>query len=140
MITPLKRARSPSGRMRLPAPDGALLLTALPSPVFALDRQGTVRFVNPAAEQFFGAGASALVGRKLARLLLPHSPVLALADTIWRTGGSIAEYDVPIEGPRLAPRPGTIQSAPAGGGGGPVGPGAARGAGGGQKGRPKEPP
>src|SRR3954449_13410676 len=114
MITPLKRARSPSGRTRLPAPDAALLLTALPSPVLALDRQGTVRFVNQAAEQFFGAGASALIGRKLARLLLPHSPVLALADTIWRTGGSIAEYDVPIEGPRLAPRSVTIQGAPAG--------------------------
>src|SRR3954469_10802316 len=114
MITPLRRVRLPSGRTRLPAPDTALLLTALPSPVLALDRQGTVRFVNPAAEQFFGAGASALIGRKLARLLLPHSPVLALADTIWRTGGSIAEYDVPIEGPRMAPRSVTIQGAPAG--------------------------
>ena len=48
------------------------------------------------------------------RLLLPHSPVLALADTVWRTGGSIAEYDVPIEGPRLPPRSVTIQGAPAG--------------------------
>src|SRR4051812_31578366 len=134
MITPLKRARSPSGRTRLPAPDGALLLTALPSPVLALDRQGTVRFVNPAAEQFFGAGASALVGRKLARLLLPHSPVLALTDTIWRTGGAIAEYDVPIEGPRIPARPGTGQGAPAGGGGGPPVLGVPRRAGGRQKG------
>ena len=114
MITPLKRVRSPSARTRLPPPDAALLLTALPSPVFALDRQGTVRFVNPAAEQFFGAGTSALVGRKLTRLLLPHSPVLALAETIWRTGGSIVEYDVPIEGPRIPPRSVTIQGGPLG--------------------------
>ena len=93
------------------------LLAALPSPVLALDRQGTMRFVNPAAEQFFGAGAAALVGRKLAELLLPHSPVLALADTIWRTGGSIVEYDVPIEGPRVPPCSATIQGALAGEGG-----------------------
>jgi two-component system nitrogen regulation sensor histidine kinase GlnL len=73
-----------------------------------------VRFVNPAAEQFFGAGASALVGRKLARMLLPHSPVIALADTVWRTGGSIVEHDVPIEGPRIPPCSATVQAAPAG--------------------------
>src|SRR4051812_15882685 len=109
MITPLKRARPPSARTRLPPPDAALLLTALPSPVLALDRQGTVRFVNQAAEQFFGAGASALVGRKLARLLLPHSPVLALADTIWRTGGAVVEYDLPVRRAALGARPGTKQ-------------------------------
>jgi len=94
--------------------DTAILLAALPDPVVALDREGTVRFVNPAAEQFFGAGAAALVGNKLAEFLLPHSPVLALADTVWRSGGSIAEYDVPIEGPRFPPRSVTIQGALAG--------------------------
>jgi two-component system, NtrC family, nitrogen regulation sensor histidine kinase GlnL len=114
MITPLKRTRSPAGRMRAPAPDAALLLAALPNPVLALDRHGTVRFVNPAAEQFFDAGAAALVGRKLARLLLPHSPILALAETVWRTGGSIVEYDVPVEGPRVPACSATIQGAPAG--------------------------
>ncbi|MGD9615797.1 MAG: nitrogen regulation protein NR(II) [Alphaproteobacteria bacterium] len=119
MIASLKRTRSPAGRTRSPVPpDAALLLVALPSPVLALDRQGIVRFVNPAAEQFFGAGAAALVGRKLAKLLLPHSPVLALADTVWRTGGSIVEHDVPIERPRLPPCSATVQGAPAGEGGG----------------------
>ncbi|HEX2151601.1 MAG TPA: ATP-binding protein [Stellaceae bacterium] len=118
MITPLKRTRSPAARTRsLAPPDTVVLLAALPSPVLALDRQGTLRFVNPAAEQFFGAGAGALVGRKLARLLLPHSPVLALADTVWRTGGSIVEYDVPIERPRISPCSATVQGALAGEGG-----------------------
>ena len=117
MLTLLKRTRA-TARARAPAPpDAALLLAALPSPVLALDRQGTVRFVNPMAEQFFGAGAAALVGRKLAKLLLPHSPVLALADTVWRTGGSIVEYDVPIERPRVPPCSATVQGALAGEGG-----------------------
>jgi two-component system nitrogen regulation sensor histidine kinase GlnL len=114
MITPLKRFRSPAARTRSPPLDVHLLLTALPSPVLALDRQGIVRYVNPAAEQFFGAGAAALVGRKLARMLLPHSPVLALADAVWRSGGSIVEYDVPIEGPRVPACTATVQGAPAG--------------------------
>lgn len=114
MIAPLKRTRAAAGRTRFPAPDTALLLAALPSPVLALDRQGTMRYVNPAAEQFFGAGAAALIGRKLARLLLPHSPVLALVETVWRTGGSIVEYDVPIEGPRVPAGMATVQGAPAG--------------------------
>jgi two-component system nitrogen regulation sensor histidine kinase GlnL len=117
MIAPLKRVR-PAPRTRAPVlPDAAALLAALPSPVLALDRQGTVRFVNPAAEQFFGAGAAALVGENLARLLLPHSPVLALAETVWRTGGSIVEYDVPVERPRVPPCSATVQGAPAGEGG-----------------------
>src|SRR3954465_11340710 len=118
MLTPLKRLRSPAGRTRsVASPDTTLLLLALPSPVLALDRQGIVRFVNPAAEQFFGAGAAALVGRRFARLLLPHSPVLALVETVWRTGGSIVEYDVPVERPRVAPCSGTVQGALAGEGG-----------------------
>jgi len=118
MLTPLKRLRSPVSRTRSPAlPDTALLLAALPSPIIALDRQAIIRFVNPAAEQFFGVGAAALVGRKFAKLLLPHSPVLALADTIWRTGGSIVEHDVPIERPRIPPCSATVQGALVGEGG-----------------------
>ena len=104
------RQRRPAAR-RLEMPDAALLLAALPNAVVALDRAGAIRFVNHAAEQFLGAGTAALVGHKLAEFLLPHSPILDLADAVWRTGGSIAEYDVPVEGPRFAPRSVTIQGA-----------------------------
>jgi two-component system nitrogen regulation sensor histidine kinase GlnL len=117
MIAPLRRTRSTTRTRAAASPDAALLLSALPTPVLALDRQATVRFVNPAAEQFFGAGAAALVGENLARLLLPHSPVLALMDTVWRTGGSIVEYNIPIERPRVPPCSATVQGALAGEGG-----------------------
>ena len=83
-------------------PDPAALLGALPSAVLALDRQSILRFVNPAAEQFFGAGATALVGKKLADFVLPHSPIFTLIDAVWRSGGSIAEYDALVEGPRFS--------------------------------------
>jgi two-component system, NtrC family, nitrogen regulation sensor histidine kinase GlnL len=94
--------------------DPALLLAALPDPIIALDRAGAVRFVNPAAEQFLGVSAAALCGADLADFIVPHSPLFGLVEAVWRDGGSIAEYDVLLEGPRLPARPVTIQGALAG--------------------------
>ena len=92
-------------------PDPAALLAALPDPVLALDRDGIVRWVNPAAEQFLGTGAAGLCGHPLAEFILPQSPLFALVESIRRSGGSIAEYDVLLEGPRLPARTVTIQGA-----------------------------
>jgi two-component system, NtrC family, nitrogen regulation sensor histidine kinase GlnL len=91
--------------------DPALLLAALPDPIIALDRSGAVRFVNPAAEQFIGVGAPALRGAYLTDFVAANSPLLGLVEAVWRGGGSIAEYDVLLEGPRLPARPVTIQGA-----------------------------
>ena len=112
MLSSLRRQRPAVTTPRLP--DAAALLSALPDPVLALDRDNIVRFVNPAAEQFFGTSAAGLSGHPFAEILAPQSPVFALLEAVRRSGGSIAEYDVPIEGPRLAPRSVTIQGAPAG--------------------------
>ncbi|MFI4947704.1 MAG: nitrogen regulation protein NR(II) [Alphaproteobacteria bacterium] len=95
-------------------PDAATLLAALPNPVLTLDRAGKVRFANPAAEQFFGISAAALIGHPLSDVIVPESPLFALADAVWKSGGSIAEFDVLVEGPRLASRSVTIEGAPAG--------------------------
>src|SRR6202035_5883606 len=96
--------------------DPALLLAALPDPVIALDRDGAVRFVNPAAEQFLGVSAAALRGVPLSDFIAANSPVFGLVEAVWRNGGSIAEYDVLLDGPRLPARPVTIQGALAGDG------------------------
>src|SRR5438876_2874930 len=114
MLSPLRRSRSAAVARPVALPDTAALLAALPNPLIALDRGGTVRFVNPATEQFFGVSAAALVGHPLAQFIAPHSPLFALADAVWRTGGSIAEYDLLLEGPRIAARSVTIEGAPAG--------------------------
>jgi two-component system nitrogen regulation sensor histidine kinase GlnL len=98
----------------VPGFDPASLLAALPDPIIALDRDGAVRFVNPAAEQFLGVGAPALHGARLSDFVVAHSPLFGLVEAVWRDGGSIAEYDVLLEGPRLPPRPVTIQGALAG--------------------------
>jgi two-component system nitrogen regulation sensor histidine kinase GlnL len=113
MLSSLRRQR-PASASAPRLPDAAALLSALPDPVLALDRDNIVRFVNPAAEQFFGTSAAGLSGHPFTEIVPLQSPIFALLEAVRRSGGSIAEYDVPIEGPRLAPRSVTIQGAPAG--------------------------
>src|SRR5258708_6170812 len=114
MLSSLRRGRPAVGARVAAIPDTAALLAALPNPLIALDRGGTIRFVNPATEQFFGVSAAALVGHPLGQFVAPHSPIFALADAVWRSGGSIAEYDLLLEGPRVPARSVTIEGAPAG--------------------------
>jgi two-component system nitrogen regulation sensor histidine kinase GlnL len=90
-------------------PDPAAVLSALPDPVIVIDRDGLIRSVNQAAEQFLGSGATALLGVALADLLASRSPLSALIDAVRRHGNTICEYDVPLEGPRFGSRLVTIQ-------------------------------
>jgi two-component system, NtrC family, nitrogen regulation sensor histidine kinase GlnL len=110
---PFRRRASPRAQLQ-PLPDATAVLAALADPVIVVDRHGEIRMVNPAAEQFFGAGAAALRGTALADLVAPHSPLLSLIDTVWRVGNTMSEYDIPLEGPRFAGRSVTIQGALAG--------------------------
>ena len=91
--------------------DAAAILAALPDPVMVVDRAGAIRFVNPAAEQFFGSSAAALCGSALADLVAPHSPLLSLVDSVRRLGNTISEYDILVEGPRFGSRSVTMQGA-----------------------------
>jgi two-component system, NtrC family, nitrogen regulation sensor histidine kinase GlnL len=96
------------------APDAPAILAALPDPVIVVDRDGRVRFVNPAGEQFFGASAASLCGGTLADLVGPTSPLLALVGTVAAHGNSVAEHDLLVEGPRFGSRQVTLQGAPLG--------------------------
>src|SRR5690349_8917673 len=99
-------------RSRLEAQaDAAAILGALPDPVIVVERTGQIRFVNPAAEQFFGSSAAALCGSALADLVAQHSPLLSLVDSVWRVGNTISEYDMLLEGPRFGSRSVSIQGA-----------------------------
>ena len=52
MLSSLRRqGRATASSPRIP--EATALLSALPDPVIALDRDNVVRFVNPAAEQFY---------------------------------------------------------------------------------------
>jgi two-component system, NtrC family, nitrogen regulation sensor histidine kinase GlnL len=98
-------------------PEASVILAALADPVIVIDRQGHIRFVNPAAEQFLGSGAAALRGSEVSDCLAPHSPLLSLVDSVWKVGNTIAEYDMLLEGPRFGTRSVTIQAALTGDGG-----------------------
>lgn len=90
----------PRAARRLPVAAEAVL-DALPDPVIAVDSVGAIGFVNPAGEQFLGAGANALRGRPLSEIVPPDSPLHALIDRARRLHRSFSEFAVPIETPRL---------------------------------------
>jgi two-component system nitrogen regulation sensor histidine kinase GlnL len=88
-------------RERIPAPDGNTLLNALPHPVLAIDGDNRLRMANLAAEQFLAASWATLAGRTLADILPAGSPVFGLIDQVRQFGGSVSEYGLSIETPRI---------------------------------------
>jgi two-component system, NtrC family, nitrogen regulation sensor histidine kinase GlnL len=81
--------------------DPALLLNALPHPILAVGRDGSVLEVNQAAEIFFGSSRSILLQQSLANLLPFGSVLLSVVDQVIRTGSAISEYRVDLGVPRL---------------------------------------
>jgi two-component system nitrogen regulation sensor histidine kinase GlnL len=112
-MAPPRRRRGPPALSSpaYPQPGAAAILAALRDPVIVIDRDDSIRFVNPAAEQFLGSSAAALCDSTLAELVARHSPVLSLIDSVWRIGNTISEYDMLLEGPRIGSRLVTIQGA-----------------------------
>jgi two-component system nitrogen regulation sensor histidine kinase GlnL len=88
------------------------VLAALPTPVMVLDGGNLVRSVNPAAEQFFDAGSSLLIGQSLAELIVPDSPIFGLIEQVRLTEASISEFDLGLDSPRIGHRRITLQVAP----------------------------
>ena len=76
--------------------DSEMLLGALPFAVLAVDPGMHIRFLNTAAEHFFGQGASGLSGRHLEELVPQHSPMLSLISQAFHSQTSVAEYDVSV--------------------------------------------
>ena len=96
------------------AVDAAGLLSALPGPVIAFDAENCFRFVNPAAEQFFGAGAGWLNGRALDEVVAADSPLVALVQQARSRQGGIHEHAVGIKSPRIGVRSAAVQATPLG--------------------------
>jgi two-component system nitrogen regulation sensor histidine kinase GlnL len=90
----------------------APILAALPTPVLVLDRGNIVRSVNPAAEQFFDAGSSVLIGQSLEELIPPHSPIFGLVETVRRTDAGVTEYVLSFDSLRTGHRTVALQVAP----------------------------
>ncbi|HVA14543.1 MAG TPA: ATP-binding protein [Stellaceae bacterium] len=96
------------------AVEAHIVLAALPDPVLVIDDRGTLRYANLAAEEFFDAGTTVLLGLPLSVLLPEDSPVFGLIESVRRTGSSVSEYGVGVDMPRIGVRVLTVQAAPLG--------------------------
>ena len=84
-------------------PDAEAIFEALADAVLLIDGEDMVRAVNPAAEHFFEAGETYLMGRALGDLVQFDSPLLALAAKAREGFGAITEYNIEILSPRNEP-------------------------------------
>jgi two-component system nitrogen regulation sensor histidine kinase GlnL len=100
--------------VKLPPPqvDAVAILGALPDPIVVVDPKGRIQHANPAAEQFFDAGAAVLCRQILSDLVPFGSPVLALVSQVREQGSVVSEYDVDLSTPRLGNRAVDIQVSP----------------------------
>lgn len=77
------------------------ILNALPEPVFVIDEQDLVSYVNLASEQFFASSSATLIGRPLDKILPPDSTLFTLIAQARAAQSSVSEYGVTIETPRI---------------------------------------
>ena len=82
-------------------PDSAAVLSALAVPLFVVDRQGCITFVNQAAEQFFATSRTTLIGLPLLDLLPEDCPVIGLIEQARDGGHSISETGVTLTSPKI---------------------------------------
>ena len=73
-----------------------MILNAMASSVLALDDELRVVFVNPAAEQLFGASRTALESRPLAELVPFDSSLFDLIRRVQLAGNSVSDYGVEL--------------------------------------------
>lgn len=108
----MARPESDAGAPPGPEPAGAAILSAISDPVLAIDGGGCIRYANPAAEDFFSAGAPILCASRLEDLVPYDSPLAALVRQVQDTGNSVHEHDVELNTQRVGPHLLNIQVAP----------------------------
>ena len=105
LVEQLARPPAPSGEI-----DAQAMLSALPLPVVLLDAANRFRFVNHAAEQFFGVSLMQLRQMTLASLLPEDNPLFALLTQVRQQGSTIFDHDLTLEGPRFYKRGTAVQA------------------------------
>lgn len=73
-----------------------IMLSNLPSAVFALDEDLHFVAANPAAEHLFRASWTMLQGRSIEGFLGPHAKLVDLARQVQKSGSSISDYAVEL--------------------------------------------
>jgi two-component system nitrogen regulation sensor histidine kinase GlnL len=109
----MSRASVRQFRGLAPSPlDMTAVLAALPDAALVIGSDNEIRYVNPAAENFFDVGAGVLCATKADDLVPPDSPLLVILAQVRRTGASISDEGVTIETPRIGTHFVTLQAAP----------------------------
>ncbi len=96
MSKPFALQGSPPATTAATGCDAAKLLNALPHPVVAVLRDGSIADANSAAEAFFGMSRTSLWQQRLANLLVTFSPLLSLVEQVKSGGAAINEYRVDL--------------------------------------------
>ncbi len=90
---------------RRPIPvDSLALLGALPVPAVLLDAHDRFRYVNQAAEQFFGVSMLQLAQTSLAAFLLHDNPLFQIIAQVRAGELTISDHDLTLDSPRLHKR------------------------------------
>ncbi len=76
------------------------LMDSIPHPIFVVAGDGTIQFVNVAAENFLSASFRSLNKASISEILPDGNPVRSLIEQAQRTRTSISEYDVEFSTPR----------------------------------------
>ena len=87
-------------------------MNALPDALLVVGEAGGIVYANMAAEDFFATSASNLERQTIAGIVAFGSPLLGLIEQVRQDNVTIAEYEIELGNPRIAPRPVDIQIAP----------------------------
>lgn len=107
-----QRAALAVSKRSRPAPNSDAILAALVEATIVVDGDDIVLYANPAAEQFFGTGASLLIGHPLEDFLPQDSPAFSLLNQVRLSSAAVSESGVTLNSPRIGSRFVAILMAP----------------------------
>ena len=111
MTMPLPRP-DPAAKNSGPGLSAESVLGALPAATLVVDELKFIRYANSAAEQLFQSSAPMLIGVRLADILPPTGPVLALVEQAANTDAPMSAYGVVLDTPKTGVRTMSVHVAP----------------------------
>ena len=79
------------GALQVGIGDLGAVLGAITDVIAVLDADRVLRYVNPAAENFFELGAGMMLGRRLSDFLPDDSPIFGTIDQARQYGASVSD-------------------------------------------------
>ena len=68
-----------------------IILNGLRTPVFLVDNDNTINYINEIGEEFFGYSSSAIIGKSIYDLILKDSPLLTLLNRVRKSKSGLTE-------------------------------------------------